>query len=72
MLAFTGFHSVSLVDIALQGSSLAYAVGPSIEFPIFEGGRLRAQLGYREAAYDLAVQRYNAGLLHAVQDVADA
>ncbi|ANE56334.1 efflux transporter outer membrane subunit [Methylomonas sp. DH-1] len=72
LLAFTGFHSVSLVDIALQGSSLAYAVGPSIEFPIFEGGRLRAQLGYREAAYDLAVQRYNAGLLHAVQDVADA
>ncbi len=72
LLAFTGFHSVSLTDIALQGASLAYAVGPSIELPIFEGGRLRAQLGYREAAYDLAVQRYNAGLLHAVQEVADA
>lgn len=72
LLAFTGFHSVSLIDIALQGSSLAYAVGPSIELPIFEGGRLRAQLGYREASYDLAVQRYNAGLLRAVQDVADA
>lgn len=72
LLAFTGFHSVSLTDIALQGASLAYAVGPSVELPLFEGGRLRAQLGYREAAYDLAVQRYNAGLLHAVQDVADA
>ena len=72
LVAFTGLHSVSLTDIALQGSSLAYAIGPSIEFPIFEGGRLRAQLGYREAAYDLAVQRYNAGLLQAVQDVADA
>ncbi|MDD2740175.1 MAG: efflux transporter outer membrane subunit [Methylomonas lenta] len=72
LLAFTGFHSVSLTDVLLQGSSLAYAVGPSIEFPIFEGGRLRANLSYQEATYDAAVERYNASLLHAVQDVADA
>lgn len=72
LLAFTGLHSVSLTDIVLQGSSLAYAVGPSIEFPIFEGGRLRASLSYQQAAYDAAVERYNAGLVHAVQEVADA
>lgn len=71
LLAFTGFHSVSLTDIVLQGSSLAYAVGPSIEFPIFEGGRLRANLSYQQATYDAAVERYNAGLVHAVQEVAD-
>jgi NodT family efflux transporter outer membrane factor (OMF) lipoprotein len=72
LIAFTGLHSVSLTDVLLQGSSLAYAVGPSIEFPIFEGGRLRANLSYQEAAYDAAVERYNASLLHAVQEVADA
>ena len=72
LVAFTGLHSVSLTDIALQGSSLAYAVGPSIEFPIFEGGRLRANLSYQQSAYDAAVERYNASLVHAVQEVADA
>jgi len=72
LIAFTGLHSVSLTDIALQGSSLAYSVGPSIEFPLFEGGRLRANLSYQQSTYDAAVERYNASLLHAVQEVADA
>ncbi len=72
LVSFAGLHSVSLSDVLLQGSSLAYAVGPSIEFPLFEGGRLRAHLMYREAAYDEAVERYNAQVLKAVQEVADA
>lgn len=72
LLAFTGLHSVSITDVLLQGSSLAYAVGPSIEFPIFEGGRLRANLSHRQASYDLAVERYNSSLVRAVQEVADA
>lgn len=72
LIAFTGLHSVSMTDVLTQGSSLAYAVGPSIELPIFEGGRLRANLEYQEATYDAAVHRYNASILHAVQEVADA
>lgn len=72
LIGFAGLHSVSLTDVLLQGSSLAYAVGPSIDFPIFEGGRLRANLSYQEAAYDAAVERYNGSLLHAVQEVADS
>lgn len=72
LIAFTGLHSVSLSDVLLQGSSLAYAVGPSIELPIFEGGRLRANLSFQQAAYDAAVERYNASLTHAVREVADA
>lgn len=72
LYSFAGLHSVNITDVLLQGSSLAYAVGPSIEFPIFEGGRLRAQLKHREAAYDEAVERYNSLLLKAAQEVADA
>jgi len=72
LVSFAGLHSVSITDVLLQGSSLAYAVGPSIEFPLFEGGRLRAGLNYREAAYDEAVEAYNGQLLKAVQEVADA
>ncbi|MGY6277485.1 efflux transporter outer membrane subunit [Methylomonas sp. MgM2] len=72
LIAFTGLHSASLTDILLQGSSLAYAVGPSIELPIFQGGRLRANLSHSQAAYDAAVERYNASLVHAIREVADA
>ncbi|MGR8979684.1 MAG: efflux transporter outer membrane subunit [Gammaproteobacteria bacterium] len=72
LVSFAGLHSVSLSDVLLQGSSLAYAVGPSIEFPIFEGGRLRANLTHQEAAYDEAVEVYNSQVLRAVQEVADA
>jgi outer membrane protein TolC len=70
--AFSGLHSVSISDVLLQGSSLAYAVGPSDYFPLFEGGRLRAQLNYKEAIYDEVVQKYNTAILRAVQEVADA
>lgn len=72
LVAFTGLHSVSITDVLLQGSSLAYAVGPSIDFPIFEGGRLRANLTRHEAVYDASVESYNGSLLQAVQEVADA
>jgi NodT family efflux transporter outer membrane factor (OMF) lipoprotein len=72
LFSFAGLHSVSISDVLLQGSSLAYAVGPSIEFPIFEGGRLRANLSFQEAAYDQAVEQYNHQVLLAVQEVADA
>lgn len=71
LVSFVGLHSVSMTDILLEGSSLAYAVGPSVTFPIFEGGRLRANLDYQEAAYDEATYKYNSQLLHAVKDVAD-
>lgn len=71
LIAFSGLHSVSLSDVVLQGASLAYAVGPSISLPIFEGGRLRARLSFQEAGYDAAVERYNGTLLHALQEVAD-
>lgn len=72
LVAFSGLHSVSISDVLLHGSSLAYAVGPSIDFPLFEGGRLRAQLSRQEAVYDEVVQKYNATVLRAVQEVADA
>ena len=39
--------------------------------PIFEGGRLRANLGARSAEVDVAVDGYNATLLRALREVAD-
>jgi outer membrane protein TolC len=46
-------------------------VGPAIRLPIFEGGRLRANLRGKAADLDAAIESYNASVLDAVRDVAD-
>ena len=48
-----------------------YQVGPSISLPIFDGGRLRANLSGKDAQYDLAVAQYNQTLVGALNQVAD-
>ncbi len=63
--------------IAVGGESLFqlparfYSVAPSLSLPIFDGGRLRANLSARDAQYDLAVAQYNQTLVRAVNEVAD-
>ena len=69
---FAGLHSVSLIDALFQGSSLAFAVGPTLELPLFEGGRLKANLEFKQAAYDSAVEAYNNILVQALRQAADA
>jgi NodT family efflux transporter outer membrane factor (OMF) lipoprotein len=48
-----------------------YQLGPSLSLPIFDGGRLRANLSGKDAQYDLAVAQYNQTLVGAVNEVAD-
>lgn len=47
-----------------------YQVGPSLSLPVFDGGRLRANLSGKDAAFDLAVAQYNQKLVDAVNEVA--
>ncbi|WP_246598866.1 efflux transporter outer membrane subunit [Methylogaea oryzae] len=73
LVGFAGLRSINLKDLFLShGSSLAYSIGPTVTLPLFEGGRLEAELSHGEAGYDAAVDAYNAALLGAVQQVADA
>ncbi|MDR2012489.1 MAG: efflux transporter outer membrane subunit [Rhodanobacter sp.] len=55
----------------LQWPARFYTVGPSLSLPIFDGGRLRADLAGKDAQYDLAVAQYNQTLVGAVNEVAD-
>ena len=55
----------------LTGRKLNYNVGPAISLPIFDGGRLRSQLGEASAGYDIAVAHYNQTLIHALKDISD-
>lgn len=48
-----------------------YQVAPAVNLPIFEGGRLRANLAGRDAARDLAVAQYNKTLVGALDQIAD-
>jgi NodT family efflux transporter outer membrane factor (OMF) lipoprotein len=55
----------------LTGKKLNYSVGPAISLPIFDGGRLRAQLGEAAAGYDIAVAHYNQTLVNALKNISD-
>jgi NodT family efflux transporter outer membrane factor (OMF) lipoprotein len=68
--AFAGLSSIGFTRW-LDSSSRDYGVGPAISLPIFDGGRLRADLSSKTAEYDLAVESYNQTLIEAVHDVAD-
>ena len=70
LTAFAGFSSLGFAHW-LDGSSRDYGVGPAISLPIFDGGRLRANLTSKTAEYDMAVESYNQTLIEAVHDVAD-
>ncbi len=53
------------------GKKFNYNVGPAITLPIFDGGRLRAELGEASAGYDIAVARYNQTLVNALKGISD-
>lgn len=73
LVGFAGLRSLNLKDLFLSnGASVAYGMGPTITLPIFEGGRLEAELKNQQAAYDAAAESYNETLLVAVQQVADS
>jgi len=67
---FAGFQSIGLSDFLTAGSRM-WGIGPAISLPIFDGGRLRANLGLHQAAYDVAVEQYNGVLIAALHDVVD-
>lgn len=68
--AFTGFSTLAL-DRVLDAGSRIVGIGSAIRLPVFEGGRLRAQLKGRVAGYDNTVASYNQTLTDALRDVAD-
>lgn len=71
LTAFVGWQSFGF-DKFLSASSLVHGFGPAISLPIFEGGRLRSQLGLSAADYDIAVESYNDTLIRALERVADS
>lgn len=69
--AMAGFLAVGDNVPLFQLPARTYSVGPALSLPLFDGKRLRAGLGARDALYDESVAGYNQTLVHAVNQVAD-
>jgi NodT family efflux transporter outer membrane factor (OMF) lipoprotein len=70
LVAFAGLSSLGF-DRLLESGSQQWGVGPAVRLPLFEGGRLRANLRGKTADLDAAIASYNAVVIDAVRDVAD-
>ena len=70
LVAFAGFQSIGF-DTLLRSGSQQWGVGPAVRLPIFEGGKLRANLRGKTADLDVAIESYNAAVIDAVRDAAD-
>ena len=70
LTALGGVVSSEVDQLLKSGSTFAF-LGPALSLPIFDGGRLRANLDKTDAQYDLAVADYNQSVVNALRDVAD-
>src|SRR5207244_10806955 len=70
LTAFIGLSSIGL-DNLLQSGSRTYGAGAALRLPLFEGGRLQANLDARRAEVDAAIDAYNGALQRALREVAD-
>jgi NodT family efflux transporter outer membrane factor (OMF) lipoprotein len=70
LVAFAGLSAIGFPHLLHAGSE-QWGVGPAIRLPIFEGGKLRANLRGKNADLDAAIESYNAAVLDAIRDTAD-
>ena len=71
LAALIGYQSLGLSKLFASGSGIGQ-FGPAISLPIFEGGRLRANLKGARADYAQAVASYDQALIQALRQAADA
>jgi len=71
LLSMGGYAAAGPLFQFLKSMSGSWTGGPALSLPIFDGGRLRAQLGAQSAAYDIAVDQYNQTIVTALKQIAD-
>jgi len=67
----TGFDSGDL-GMLFNWESRIWSYGPNIQFPIFEGGQISANVKQQKASYEENVADYRQSVLVAFQDVEDS
>ena len=73
-VSLTGSLGIRATDVGYltRWASGYYSAGPSISLPIFQGGRLQANLTLNRAQATEAALRYRATVLNALREVEDA
>lgn len=69
--ALVGLQAIGLGNL-LSLDAGQVGVGPAVHLPLFDGGRLRADLAGATAGVDLATAQYNLTVFGAVREAADA
>ncbi|MGY6124871.1 MdtP family multidrug efflux transporter outer membrane subunit [Paraburkholderia strydomiana] len=67
--AFFGFNALHLADLFTHASQQINLI-PGLTLPIFDGGRLNANLSGAREGSNLLIEQYNQAVLNAVRDVA--
>lgn len=68
LTGFVGLQSISAGDW-FTGGSRFWSVGPTISWPIFDAGKIRANIEVRNAQQEQALRRYEKTVLTALQEV---
>ncbi|MBS0222949.1 MAG: efflux transporter outer membrane subunit [Proteobacteria bacterium] len=72
LLGLVGVAALSGVGPLLAGQAVQYGIGAALHLPIFDAGKLRANLAGATADLDAAVADYNGAVVGAVKQAADA
>jgi len=67
--AFFGVNALHLADLFTHASQQINII-PGLYLPIFDGGRLNANLGNARTGSNMLISQYNQAVLNAVRDVA--
>lgn len=66
-----GLESIGTVDF-YDAKSRTLTIGPSMTLPVFQGGRLKANLAASKARYEESLAAYRKSILIAIQEVEDS
>jgi NodT family efflux transporter outer membrane factor (OMF) lipoprotein len=66
-----GLQSVNLADLP-QGASRFWSIGPTLSWPIFDAGRIRANIAVQDARTEQQLSTYEQAVLKALEDVENA
>jgi len=66
-----GLQSIKFADLA-KGASRFWSIGPALTYPLFDAGRIRANIRVQNARQEQALVAYERSLLNALGDVENA
>ncbi len=66
-----GTQGLDLTDLA-KSAGLSWATGPALSWPVFDAGRIRANIKVQDARQDQALARYEQVILTSLEEVENA